>query len=707
MDRRWTCAAVVLAFLVATIAPVSAQGTPTLSIADISVTEGNSGTTTAQVTVTKSGSTSQFVSVDFEASDETATFSDGDYHDTNGTLSFSPSETTETITVTIVGDTVDESDETFVIELSDANNATIADGTGRVTIVDNDAPVVVSIGDTSVVEGDSGTNLATFTISLSRAVSDSVGVSYATSDGTATFADGDFHQTSGTIFFSPGQTSRTITVQVDGDTIDEGDETFFVTLSNPQGVVLGDSTGEATIVDNDSAVVVSIGDTSVVEGDSGTNLATFTVSLSRAVSDSVGVSYATSDGSATFADGDFHQTTGTIFFSPGQTSRTITVQVDGDTTDENDETFFVTLTNPQGVVLGDSTGQATIIDNDGSGGGGGGGGGSSPTVSITDQSVTEGNTGTTSMTFTVSLSSADTGTVRVDYETLSGTATEGQDFTSASGELVFAAGETSKTVTVPIIGDLVDEDNETFSLFLPRVQGATFADSSGEGTIADDDATPTLSVSDVSTLEGDAGTSQVTVTLTLSGPSGEFVSVDLQTLDGTATFADADFHSTSGTIVFQPGQTQRTLDLTVVGDENNEPDEFFTVELSDIDGATLGDGSARIEIRNDDSTDPTAPADSTTTLTVVNDPDRLIARGRVIPMASGEVVVKLLRKRGGRFVLVQRKRPQLKERPGASTPHSAYRTTLRKPNGGRCRIIVTYPGSSSFEASSARATFRC
>lgn len=586
--------ALSLALVALVLAPVpaSAQATPTLSIADISVTEGNGGTTTAQMTVTKSGTTNQSVTVSFDASDETATFSGNDYYDTSGTLVFSPSETTETITVTIVADTVDEPDEAFLITLSNPDKATIADGTGRVTIIDDDSPVIVNIADTSVVEGDSGTQLATFTVSLSRAVSQSVSVGYATSDGTATFAGGDFFQTSGTIVFSPGQTSQTISVQVVGDTAVENNETFLVTLSNPNRVVLGDSTGQATIIDNDTA----------------------------------------------------------------------------------------------------------------GGGGGGGGGGTVPTVSVTDQSVTEGDTGTTSMIFTVSLSNAHTGTVRVDYETVAGTATAGEDFTSTSGELVFAAGETSKTVSVPILGDVSDEDAETFTLLLARVQGATFADSRGTGTIVDNDGTPILSVADVSTSEGDEGTTDVTVTLQLSGPSNEFVSVDFETADGTATFDDADFHSTSGTTVFQPRQTQVTLVVAIVGDGFAEPDEFFTVELSNVDGATLGDTSARIAILDDDSTSKALTA---VTLRVVKAPDRLIARGRVTPTVPGEVIVKLKKKRDGRFVLLKTKRPQLNEQRDAATPHSAYRAAFRRPIGGRCRIVVTYPGSDSFRSSSTSATFRC
>ena len=572
--------------------PASAQALPTLSIADISVTEGNGGTTTAQVTVTKSGTTNQSVTVSFDASDETAMFSDSDYFDISGTLVFSPSETTETITVTIVADTVDESDEAFLITLSNPDKATIVDGTGRVTIVDDDSPVVVNIADTGVTEGDSGTQPATFTVSLSRAVSEGVTVSFATSDATATFAGNDFLQTSGTIAFNAGETSKIITVQVVGDTVMENNETFLVTLSNPNGVVLGDSSGVGTITDNDSA----------------------------------------------------------------------------------------------------------------GGGGGGGGAGGVPTVSVTDQSVTEGDTGTTSMIFTVSLSNADTGIVRVDYETVAGTATAGQDFTATSGELVFAAGETTKTVSVPIIGDVADEDSETFTLLLARAQGATFADSRGTGTIIDNDGSPTLSVADVSTLEGDDGPIDVTVTLQLSGATDDFVSVDFTTADGTATFDDADFHAASGTTVFQPGQTQVTLVVTIVGDGSAEPDEFFTVELSNIDGATLADPSARVTILDDDSTSRALTA---TTLRVVKDPDRLIARGKVTPVVSGEVIVKLKKKRDGRFVLLQTKRPQLNERPDAATPHSAYRAVFRRPIGGRCRIVVTYPGSTSFRSSSTSSTFRC
>ena len=585
MRTRSVMGSSMAALLAFSALPALAQGTPTLSIADISVLEGNSGTTTAAVTVTKSGSTSQFVQVSFDASDETAMFSDADYYDISGSLSFSPSETTETITVTIVGDTIDESDEAFLITLSNPNNATIDDGVGRVTIVDDDSPVTVSIGDTSVVEGDSGTQTATFTVSLSRAVSQDVAVSFATSDGTATFAGGDYSQASGTLVFAAGQTTRTINVTVAGDTADE-----------------------------------------------------------------------------------------------------------------NDETFAVTLSNPNGVQLGDATGQATIVDDDGAGGGGGGGGNTTdPAVAISDQSQVEGDGAASQIVFIVTLSHASSGTVRVDYETVPGTAAEGNDYTVTSGQLVFAAGETSKTVSVPIVGDTLDEDNETFTLLLPRVQGATYADSSAIGTILDDDGSPAVSAADVSITEGDEGSTQVTLVVKLSAPSSEFVSVDITTADGTARFADADFYSLSGSIGFSPGEVQRSIVLTVVGDREGEPDEYFTVDLANPDGATIGDPSARITIVDDDV------SSTSITLRVVKDPDRLVARGRVIPAASGVAKVSLFRKRDGRYVRVQTRRPQLVERADYST----YRTTMRRPTSGMCRVVARYPGSTELEGSSARSTFRC
>ncbi len=225
---------------------------------------------------------------------------------------------------------------------------------------------------------------------------------------------------------------------------------------------------------------ISIKDVTVTEGDTGTTDATFTVSLSEAIGRQVTVDYATADGTAT-ASQDYTATSGTLTFNAGETSKTITVPVIGDTTTESNETFYVNLTNPSNATIADGQGVGTIQDDDSPSSP------SQPQISINDVTVTEGNTGTTNATFTVSLSQASSAQVTVDYATADGTATAGSDYQSTSGTLTFNAGETSKTITVPVYGDTTAESNETFYVNLTNPSNATIADGQGVGTIQDDD----------------------------------------------------------------------------------------------------------------------------------------------------------------------------------------------------------------------------
>lgn len=562
----------------------------------------------------------------------------------------------------------------------------------------------LSISDTTIVEGDSGNVVAQLTVTRSGATNQSATVDFITSDETATFDGADFYQTWGTVAFAAGVTSQTIQINVVGDTVDEADETFLVTLSNATGASISDAVGRVTIIDDDGPVTVSIGDATVTEGDTGSAPAMFTVTLSRPVSASVSISYSTVQGTATT---DFAQSSGTLVFGPGQTSRTISIPVAGDVVDESDETFFVDLSDPVGVVIADGRGTGTIVDNDtaGSGGGGGGGGGGTfPSASVSDASVTEGDGGTTSMFFTVTLSSSAANPVEVDYQTISRSARSPQDFTPSTGTLTFAPGETVKQFSVPIVGDQIDESDETFEVFLSRVSGATFGDSDGIGTIHDDDGLPALSVADVEVVEGDSGTTTVDLVLQLSSPSSGFVSVDVETADGTAEFSDGDYHSASGGIVFNPGVTTRTVSLSVVGDTKIEPDEYFTVVLSNLQGATTSDLSALVHIRTDD---PGTVA-SITTLTVRKRQGLLVARGQVIPQVSGSVTVRLMKKRDGVFRRIRQEPAVLVERTnGAGEEISSYRTTFPRPQSGRCRIVVIFAGNEQVEPSRTRSTFRC
>jgi hypothetical protein len=224
------------------------------------------------------------------------------------------------------------------------------------------APPAASIDDVTVNE-DAGT--ATFTVSLSRAVSgpcpDPVKIDFATADDTAQ-QPGDYTQTSGTLTFASGEQIKTITVPIVDDAIPELTEQYFVNLSNPQGATIADGQGIGTILDNDPAKV-SINDVTVTEGDTGTVPATFTVSISAPRSTTTSVKYTTSNGSAA-AGSDYVAGSGTVTFAPGETSKPVTVDVIGDLIDEPTETFNVDLSNPVGLIIGDGHGVGTILDDD-------------------------------------------------------------------------------------------------------------------------------------------------------------------------------------------------------------------------------------------------------------------------------------------------------------------------------------------------------
>src|SRR5262249_44910468 len=209
---------------------------------------------------------------------------------------------------------------------------------------------------------------------------------------------------------------------------------------------------------------ISVSIVARAEGTAGTTSFKFTAPLPQPSSKPVQVSFATRPGSAT-PGLDSSAIGGTLTFAPGQTSQTVTVLVNGDTDIEPAETFFLDLFNPVNGVLGSqSTGTGTIVNDD------------VASVSINDISVTEGNAGLTPATFTVTLPQPAASTVTVDWYTVSGEASSGSDFNYAYGTLTFAAGQTSQTVTVNVVGDTAAEYDEPFYVYLPSATGASIAD---------------------------------------------------------------------------------------------------------------------------------------------------------------------------------------------------------------------------------------
>jgi Calx-beta domain len=214
----------------------------------------------------------------------------------------------------------------------------------------------------AVAEGNSGTTQATFVVALSGPSSQSVSFSFATANGTAT-AGSDYTATSGgPVTFAPGEVEKPIVVLVNGDTVDETQETFFLDISNVQNATVGSSRGNGFINDDDGPTI-SINDVSVTEGNSGTKTATFTLTLSGPSVEAIAIRAVTAPGTAT-ASSDYNSINSVVLFQPGTVTGTVDVQIIGDTNLESNETFFVNLTETFGTTAADGQGMGTILDDD-------------------------------------------------------------------------------------------------------------------------------------------------------------------------------------------------------------------------------------------------------------------------------------------------------------------------------------------------------
>jgi hypothetical protein len=225
-----------------------------------------------------------------------------------------------------------------------------------------------------------------------------------------------------------------------------------------------------------------------------------------------------------------------------------------------------------------------------------------PCLSVGDATFTEGDAGEADAEFTVTLSGASDKTVKVSYFFGGFPATINQDFGGTPGTLTFAPGTTSQKIRAAVIGDITDEDDESFRVKLRSPSNALISDGEALGNILDNDPEPSITVADASAAEGNfSGSAGVSFHVTLSAPSTKPITVQYSTSPGTATeTATGDYFPASGTLSFGGGQTAQTLNVTFRGDNVREPDETFTLSLSNPTNATIGDGTAQGTILNDD-----------------------------------------------------------------------------------------------------------
>ena len=669
---------------------------PTLSVDNPSVVEGNSGTATLAYTVTLSAVSGKTVTVDYATGSGTTT-AGADYTSTSGTLTFAPGETTKTVSISVIGETTYENDETILCTLSNATHATVSDAEGVGTITNDDSLPSVVVNDVQQVEGSTGTSQLSFQVTLDHDSAFAITVDYTTANGTA-IAGSDYVAVGGTLTFAPGETAKIVQITLNGDTGYENDETLYVNISNPFNANIGDAQGIVTILnddfiptvtlslnqntiaedgaatatttlsatsiqevtiqlnfsgtaiggidyapsastitipagslsgtitltaiddaldeedetiivdiasvtngtedgsqqvtltltDNDAPPTLSIDDPSVVEGNSGTVTLTFTVTLSAVSGKTVTVDYATANGSATAGE-DYTSTNGTLTFAPGETTKNVSVSVNGDMTREISETLLLVTSNEVNASVVDAEGEGTITNDD-----------PQPAISVNSVSIDENQGNPTQLSFTITLDRASSSIVTVDYATANDTAEAGTDYTATSGTLTFAAGEISKLVQITVHGDQTTESNETVFLNLSNANNATIQVAQGVGTIVNDDPNPLITMDDVSMNEGNSGTSAVSMQVHLNHDSAFDVTVDYATSNGTAT-AGIDYVATSGTLTFAPGETVKTIQITLNGDSGYENNETFYVHLSNAFGVTVDDAVGMATILNDDA----------------------------------------------------------------------------------------------------------
>ena len=421
----------------------------------------------------------------------------------------------------------------------------------------------------------------TVAVFISSPHSNPITVNYSITNDSATEGLDYTDNTTGTLTFGVGDTVQSISIPIIDDVLDEDTERFFVNLTSSSYGTIVTSQASVYITDDDSPPVIVIGDNTT--NDEGAGDSNLTVSLSAPSSKLITVNYATLDATASEGE-DYTSSSGTIRFNPGDNSTVIPISVIGDGIDEENEQLYVNLSNPTNASIVDSQGMLTITDDD-----------DPPDMSVADVTSIDEN----SVNIDVTLSNASGKPISANIATSAGTALSGVDFNSYSSSVNFSAGETIKTVTIPLINDGLDEDDETFSVDLSTPSNATITSATAIVTITDDDDAPNISIVDQTLAEN---ASNLTATVTLDVASSKIITVGYATADGTAT-ASNDYTSTSGSLTFTPGDLSQTFDIPIRADNLDEDNETFTVSLSSAVNAVISpdNGTATMTIADDDA----------------------------------------------------------------------------------------------------------
>lgn len=475
-----------------------------------------------------------------------------------------------------------------------AHEGSNADSNSQFQNVEFKELLPLSIDNVTVNESD---NIATFTVTIPEASSEIITVNYSTADDTA-IAGQDYIAASGTVTFAPGETSQTIDITINDDNESEAEENFNLNLGNVSNAISFNQRGIVTLEDDEESLpIISVADINLNEGNSDTTTALLTLTLDKPATQTISVDYTTQDATATAGE-DYTATTGTVTFNTGATQQTIEVTINGDTFNETNENFLISLTNAVNATINNNEATVTIDNDD-----------ALPTISIRDGGVKENipitnNAGsivnTTALLFTVSLDAPSNQTVQVNYATADDTAIVGEDYSAKNRTLTFLPGETEKRIAISVTLDGVVEGDETLNINLTNPVNATIADSQAIGTIEE---TRSLSVSDIQVSEN--GTEAI-FTISLDQPTVQTVFFNYATENGTAQ-AGTDYIETKGILGIKAGEASTTIAVPLINNNVTEADETFLFNLTNPKYVLIADAQAQATILNDDAPLVNAP----------------------------------------------------------------------------------------------------
>ena len=527
------------------------------------------------INILRTGSLTTTSAVTF-ATANVGAVSTNDYRGTNGTFVFPLKTKLKTLIIPIVNDTFVESNETFTVTLSNPLNGAQLGSipVTTVTITNNDFGGVVYFSTNNYSATENATN-AILTLSRTNGLASAVSVDVTASNGSA--EDGvDYSNTTQTVTFNAGETSKKVFLPILNDTIDETNETVFVALSNPQG---GGSLGARTnatlaIVDNDSGGVIAFKSATFTTNE---NSSFFTVIIARTngIASNVTAEFTTEHGSA--HGDDYDSTNGVLSFAPGETNKTVLVQIHDDTLPEGNETLSMLLSNPTGgATLGAISNSTLVIRDDES------------SVAFSNATYTVSEAGT-NVSLTVIRSGALITPVTVQFSTLNDSAISTNDYRGTNGTLNFATNVSSLTIKVPIVNDTIVEDPETFEVSLHTPTGGLQlgTQTNVTVTITDNDLGGAIFFSTNSYSVNENGTN-ATITLNRTNGLASGVTVKLNTDDGTADH-DADYSNATQIVTFAAGDTAKKVLVPIINDTLDETNETVLLSLENADGgASLG-----------------------------------------------------------------------------------------------------------------------